>query len=150
MCSHLNTCTTGDGKTHYIESQLHYSPHPLRITVNESFMPLNVIKRLSSLPFDVHNCAVFFNMSLLPPGVSELHLNLHMCTHDCCYVNITGICWWGWTATLWATLGDNWLVLLWLVHPGLCWGPCNWSLLSIPRRHGLGHICGGMCSKVLW
>ena len=75
----LQQCTTGDGKTHYIESQLHHSPHPLRVTVNESFMPLNVIKKLSSLPFDVRNCAVFFNISLLPPGVSNLivHLGLH-------------------------------------------------------------------------
>lgn len=72
MCTSLNTCTTGDGKTHYIESQLNYSPQPLRVTVNESFMPLNAIKKLSSLPFNVQNCAVFFNISLLPPGVSKL------------------------------------------------------------------------------
>ena len=60
----------GDGKTHYIEEQLSLSVHPLRITVNESFMPLDVIKKLSSLPIDVKNCAVFFNICLLPPGVS--------------------------------------------------------------------------------
>ena len=61
---------TGDGKTHYIETQLSQYTHRLRITINESFIPLTLMQKLCVLPVDVPNCAVHINVSLLPPGVS--------------------------------------------------------------------------------
>lgn len=63
----------GDGKTHYIEKALEQAPHSLKIAVNEAFTPLNAIKKLTSeLPTDVAHCAVYFNFTMLPPGVSNL------------------------------------------------------------------------------
>lgn len=62
----------GDGKTHYIESQLKHCPRHLKIAVNEAFTPLGAIMKLLTLPSDVKGCAVFFNFTMLPPGVSAL------------------------------------------------------------------------------
>ena len=59
----------GDGKTHYIQSQLKKCSQSLEIAVNEAFTPLSAIKKLCTLPTDVVECAVFFNFTLLPPGV---------------------------------------------------------------------------------
>ena len=60
----------GDGKTHYIEKELEHSPHSLKIAVNEAFTPLSCMKKLTcELPSDVPNCAVYFNFTMLPPGV---------------------------------------------------------------------------------
>lgn len=42
----------------------------LKIAVNEAFTPVNAIKKLTSeLPLDTPNCAVYFNFTMLPPGV---------------------------------------------------------------------------------
>lgn len=59
----------GDGKTHYIQSQLKKCVESLKIAVNEAFTPLSAIKKLCTLPTDVSECAVFFNFTMLPPGV---------------------------------------------------------------------------------
>ena len=60
----------GDGKTHYIEKELQNAQAHLKIAVNEAFTPLGAIKKLTSeLPTDVPNCAVYFNFTMLPPGV---------------------------------------------------------------------------------
>ena len=61
----------GDGKTHYIQQQLAYSPTSLTIAVNEAFTPLNVISKLRTLPLNQKNCAIFFNFTMLPPGVRD-------------------------------------------------------------------------------
>ncbi len=60
----------GDGKTHYIEKELAMAPAHLKIAVNEAFTPLGAIKKLTSeLPTDIPNCAIYFNFTMLPPGV---------------------------------------------------------------------------------
>ena len=60
---------SGDGKTHYIQQQLAHSPASLTVSVNEAFTPLNAISKLRILPLDQNNCAIFFNFTMLPPGV---------------------------------------------------------------------------------
>ena len=62
---------SGDGKTHYIKQQLAQSPANLTVAVNEAFSPLNAITKLRTLPLSQKNCAIFFNFTLLPPGVRE-------------------------------------------------------------------------------
>ncbi len=62
----------GDGKTHYIENELKNVPYYKKIAVNEAFTPLAAIKKLADLPPEVPKCAVYFNFTLLPPGVSLL------------------------------------------------------------------------------
>ena len=59
----------GDGKTHYIQQQLASSPASLTIAVNEAFTPVNAISKLRSLPFSLKDCVIFFNFTMLPPGV---------------------------------------------------------------------------------
>ena len=59
----------GDGKTHYIKQQLSHSIASLTIAVNEAFTPLNAISKLRTLPHNQKNCAIFFNFTMLPPGV---------------------------------------------------------------------------------
>ena len=59
----------GDGKTHYIGKELSQAPHHLKIAVNEAFTPLGAIKKFYELPTDVPHCAVYFNFTMLPPGV---------------------------------------------------------------------------------
>ena len=61
----------GDGKTHYIEKQLASAPQCLKIAVNEAFTPLSAIKKLCALPTDVPHCAIYFNFTMLPPGVNR-------------------------------------------------------------------------------
>ena len=60
----------GDGKTHYIKQQLDRSLTSLTIAVNESFTPLKAISKLRTLPLNQKNCAIFFNFTMWPPGVS--------------------------------------------------------------------------------
>ena len=62
--------TSGDGKTHYIQQQLACSPASLTVSVNEAFTPLKAISKLRTLPLNQKNCAIFFNFTMLPPGVS--------------------------------------------------------------------------------
>lgn len=68
---HIPYCSIGDGKTHYIRKRLADSMvnHTLTIAVNEAFSVENVIKKLLSIPPGMVNCAIFFNFTLLPPGV---------------------------------------------------------------------------------
>lgn len=86
-CS-LSYIHAGDGKTHYIESQLQRCPFFLRIAVNEAFTPLSAIHKLSKVPLDTQGCAVFFNFTMLPPGVRhtisrQWRLVVPYCTHAC-------------------------------------------------------------------
>ena len=61
--------SSGDGKTHYIQQQLATSSDSVTVTVNEAFTPLNTIRKLCKLPLNKKNCAIFFNFTMLPPGV---------------------------------------------------------------------------------
>lgn len=64
----------GDGKTHYIIERLKCIPqhHQLIIAVNETFTYVTAIEKLRSLPSDKNGCAIFFNITILPPPVSLL------------------------------------------------------------------------------
>ena len=83
MCVHLYSfckCFTsphvaGDGKTHYIKSQLKQCPSSCTISVNEAFTPLGAIKKLRRLPYDKPDGAIFFNFTLLPPGGKNFPLH---------------------------------------------------------------------------
>ena len=59
----------GDGKTHYIKSQLRKSDSSVTIVVNEAFTPLKAITKLRSLPLENEKCGIFFNFTMLHPGV---------------------------------------------------------------------------------
>ena len=60
--------SSGDGKTHYIQQQLATTSDSVTVTVNEAFTSLNTIHKLCKLPLK-KNCAIFFNFTMLPPGV---------------------------------------------------------------------------------
>jgi len=66
-----NPFCLGDGKTHYIQQQLASSPASLTIAINEAFTPVNAISKLRSLPFSLKDCVIFFNFTMLPPGVRK-------------------------------------------------------------------------------
>ncbi|XP_019857334.1 PREDICTED: uncharacterized protein LOC109585637 [Amphimedon queenslandica] len=57
----------GNGKTHYIRSQL--TANNVVFAVNEMFFVGKVIDKLKLL-CDEKNCSIFFNFTLLPPGKS--------------------------------------------------------------------------------
>ena len=59
-------------------------PEYLRIAVNEAFTPLSAIKKLCSMDLDEPESAVFFNFTLLPPGVS------YACVCVCVCVSVGG------------------------------------------------------------
>ena len=61
--------TVGDGKTHYIKQQLAQCAAGLTVAVNEAFTPLNAINKLRTLPLNQRHCGIFFNFTMLPPGV---------------------------------------------------------------------------------
>jgi hypothetical protein len=42
------------------------------IDVNEAFTPLKAISKLRSLPLEKKDCGIFFNFTMLPPGVRQL------------------------------------------------------------------------------
>ena len=67
---------TGIGKTHYIRQQLKSCEEVLTIAINEVFSPVQVIKKLRSLSWCKRNIGLFFNFTIVPPGVS------------CCYFSI--------------------------------------------------------------
>ncbi len=72
MLTHMYSFpTAGDGKTHYIENQMRQCSECLRVAVNEAFTPLSTIQKLAGMEFDDSEPAVFFNFTLLPPGVSS-------------------------------------------------------------------------------
>ena len=60
----------GNGKTHYIKKRLEECAEQITIAVNEGFTPLKAINKLRSLPLYKINVGLFFNFTLLPPGVS--------------------------------------------------------------------------------
>ncbi len=64
----MPTLSSGDGKTHYIKSQLEQCSDARTIAVNEAFTALNAINKLRSLPLTKKNCGIFFNFTVLPPG----------------------------------------------------------------------------------
>ena len=59
----------GDGKTHYIKSQLRNTDNSVTIAVNEAFTPVKAITKLRSLPLEKEECGIFFNFTMLHPGV---------------------------------------------------------------------------------
>ncbi len=61
---------SGDGKTHYIQKQLAQCPSHQTIAINEAFSPSKAIAKLRSLPLCQKNVGIFFNFTILPPGVS--------------------------------------------------------------------------------
>ena len=67
----------GDGKTHYIKQQLAYSPAGVTVSVNEAFTPLKAISKLRKLPVKQKNCAIFFNFTMMPPGVRKGELQTY-------------------------------------------------------------------------
>ena len=78
----------GDGKTHYIKQQLADSPASVTVSVNEAFTPLKAISKLNTLPLNRRNCAIFFNFTMLPPGVRKGGLQTYTCTFSCYDVDI--------------------------------------------------------------
>lgn len=62
---------TGNGKTHYIRKQLASCSEHVTIAVNEVFSPLSAIIKLRSLSLYKENVGLFFNFTILPPGVRE-------------------------------------------------------------------------------
>lgn len=58
---------SGNGKTHYIKTQL--TLNSVVIAINETFSVRNVIDKLNYL-HDETACSLFFNFTLFPPGVS--------------------------------------------------------------------------------
>ena len=82
----------GDGKTHYIKEQLSLCSVHKNIALNEAFTPRNAIFKLRSLPLYLENVGLFFNFTLLPPGVSgrgwllwhsKIFLRLNVCVGEC-------------------------------------------------------------------
>ena len=61
----------GNGKTHYIRKQLASCSEHVTIAVNEVFSPLSAIIKLRSLSLYKENVGLFFNFTILPPGVSK-------------------------------------------------------------------------------
>ena len=71
----------GDGKTHYIKSQLKRMRSSVTIAVNEAFTPLKAISRLHSLPLEKDKCGIYFNFTILHPKVCETTDNYKECMH---------------------------------------------------------------------
>ena len=65
----ITTCCAGNGKTYYVKSKLDNCNEQLTIAINEAFSRLTVITMLRSLPLYANNVGIFFNFTLLPPGV---------------------------------------------------------------------------------
>ena len=68
----------GDGKSHYIKKQLAVCPSYKTIAINEAFTPNKAISKLRSLPLYQKKVGIFFNFTILPPGVSGMvdHITL--------------------------------------------------------------------------
>ena len=56
----------------------------MTISVNEAFAPVGAIKKLRTLPSTEENCGVFFNFTMIPPGVSTQVV--HYCWVSKCYL----------------------------------------------------------------
>ena len=69
-CVQLVYGSAGNGKTHYIKRQLTNCAEHITIAVNEAFSPLSAIEKLRSLSLHRKNIGLFFNFTILPPGVS--------------------------------------------------------------------------------
>lgn len=65
----------GNGKTHYIKKQLANCSDHVTIAINEAFCPLTAIHKLRSLPLYKKDIGLFFNFTILPPGVSAAIVN---------------------------------------------------------------------------
>ena len=68
----------GDGKTYYIKNQLSQCENFITIAINEAFTPSKAISKLRSLPLYQNKVGIFFNFTILPPGVSTLLRPLHV------------------------------------------------------------------------
>ena len=70
-------CSLGNGKTHYIHDKMKNVPesHQVTIAISEAFTTVSAIKRLRTLPRDAHNCAIFFNFTILPPLVRVIKIS---------------------------------------------------------------------------
>ena len=54
----------------------------MKIAVNEAFTPLGAMKKLTcELPADVPHCAVYFNFTMLPPGVRREGRGFNLVDH---------------------------------------------------------------------
>ena len=50
------------------------------IVINEAFSLVNAICKLQSLPHDEQQCGVFFNFTMVPPGVCPTAV--YVCKHS--------------------------------------------------------------------
>ena len=64
-------CNQGNGKTHYIKTQLGQSC--MVIPINEAFSTSNVLSSLNSLN-DEDETSIHINFTLLPPGVCHINI----------------------------------------------------------------------------
>ncbi len=62
--------TAGVGKTHHIRQLLCNIQYVQTIAVNEAFTRESAIRKLNKLPRNNEDCAIFFNFTMLAPGVS--------------------------------------------------------------------------------
>lgn len=65
----------GNGKTHYIKTQL--GKCCVLIAINEAFSTTNVLNSLNSLN-DETEASIHINFTLLPPGVCHINISLYM------------------------------------------------------------------------
>ena len=65
-----NNFGAGNGKTHYIKKQLAKCSQEITIAVNEGFSTLKAITKLRHSLLYKKNVGIFFNFTILPPGVS--------------------------------------------------------------------------------
>ena len=84
-CSYLPSIFVGIGKTHYIIQKLKAIPtdHHVTIAVNETFSIASAIERLTLLPHDEEECAVFFNFTILPSLEVWLNRSLYQQIQEC-------------------------------------------------------------------
>ena len=59
----------GVGKTHYIRKELRKLTEFVVISLNETFTVANAITKLNELNRENHQCGIFFNYTMSPPGV---------------------------------------------------------------------------------
>ena len=81
----------GDGKTHYIKSQLDCVESSVTIAVNEAFSAVKAISKLHSLPLEKGKCGIFFNFTMLHPRVC-LYVSVYLCLYTKHVINIAQSC----------------------------------------------------------
>ena len=70
------TCLLGSGKTHYInnrlDSDLHNKTPKVISSINETFNKTEVVQQLIELSLTTYDLALFLNINLVWPQVSDL------------------------------------------------------------------------------